>query len=106
MALIAGGNAIGMTIIDPRSGGAIDHSAGNGGALKAKKTSSVNSRTAKENWKSLQQSAQQVQSMDFSGKTGKKAVNKIVDNQKSLERIVAYQSSGTQYKTSRLPLSN
>lgn len=44
--------------------------------------------------------------MDFSGKTGKKAVNKIVDNQKSLERIVAYQSSGTQYKTSRLPLSN
>ena len=43
--------------------------------------------------------------MDFSGKTGKK-VNKIADNQKSLERIVAYQSSGTQYKTSRLPLSN
>jgi len=34
-------------------------------------------------------------------------VSKIIQNQKSLERIIAYnQSSSTQYKTSRLPLSN
>ena len=54
----------------------------------------------------------QVQSVDMSAKGPKKG-NKLtqnlnlMQNQKSLERIITYnQNANTQYKTSRLPLSN
>ena len=48
-------NSIGMTIIDNRNGAVVEPHNSNSMApnQKQKKTSSVNSRTAKDNWKSL-----------------------------------------------------